>query len=154
MSCSTSIEHRYYLYKNHEFLRGRKWPKIGNKKSHNGKDREKNDKPWTWLVTRRRISKTATLKVSVGCSPFHHGLLHRPWNAMKNRIKAKAVTQLSGQFSGLKVATENKTIKSRRQWREKERKRREVGIVMKRRDKRAEDKGECNSRVDGRFAVV
>lgn len=78
---------------------------------------------------------------------------------MKNRIKAKAVTQLSGQFSGLKVATENKTIKGRRQRRERDRerggrKRREVGIVMKRRDKRAEDKGECNSRVDGRFPVV
>lgn len=47
---------------------------------------------------------------------------------MKNRIKAKAVTQLSGQFSGLKVATENKTIKGRRRrWRERERKRRREG---------------------------
>lgn len=80
---------------------------------------------------------------------------------MKNRIKAKAVTQLSGQFSGLKVATENKTIKTtvkrereRDGEKERGRKRREVGIVMKRGDKRAEDKGECNSRVDGRFAVV
>lgn len=77
---------------------------------------------------------------------------------MKNRIKAKAVTQLSRQFSGLKVATENKTIKGRRQRRERERdgekEGEKEGTVMKRRDKRAEDKGECNSRVDGRFAVV
>lgn len=75
---------------------------------------------------------------------------------MKNRIKAKAVTQLSRQFSGLKVATENKTIKGRRQRRERngEKEGEKEGTVMKRRDKRAEDKGECNSRVDGRFAVV
>lgn len=52
---------------------------------------------------------------------------------MKNRIKAKAVTQLSRQFSGLKVATENKTIKGRRQRREREREKwREGG--RKRRD--------------------
>lgn len=75
---------------------------------------------------------------------------------MKNRIKAKAVTQLSRQFSGLKVATENKTIKGRRQRRERdgEKEGEKEGTVMKRRDKRVEDKGECNSRVDGRFAVV
>lgn len=75
---------------------------------------------------------------------------------MKNRIKAKAVTQLSRQFSGLKVVTENKTIKGRRQRRERdgEKEGEKEGTVMKRRDKRAEDKGECNSRVDGRFAVV
>lgn len=75
---------------------------------------------------------------------------------MKNRIKAKAVTQLSRQFNGLKVATENKTIKGRRQRRERdgEKEGEKEGTVMKRRDKRAEDKGECNSRVDGRFAVV